>query len=346
MNKSNIKIVFVVIFTFILATNNITAQVGIGTTNPAASSMLEIQSTSKGILIPRMTSVQRIAISSPANSLLVFDTDTQSFWFYNSGWVELATGAPDKIINAEGDTRVEVEQSADVDEINFTTSGIERMKIDANGVIIMGDSTATSKNYTKITTDGSLSYVGNATRWEDLRVPTTSLKERDVDMPKWDVFIDDAGGPGVYLHWFDDQDGVTDKEEELFFTAQMPHGWKEGSDIKPHVHWTTKDDATGKNVEWGLQYVWANVTQQFSSTTTIIYTNNTIGTPGIRQHLISTFPTIVGTGHTLSSMLICRLFRHSSHANDTFDGKEAGLIEIDFHYQIDSDGSNEEYLKW
>lgn len=44
-------------------------------------------------------------------------------------------------------------------------------------------------------------------------------------------------------------------------------------------------------------------------------------------------------------MLVCGLFRNSSAGTDTYSG-EAGLLEIDFHYQIDSDGSNEEYIKW
>ncbi|MGM8362423.1 hypothetical protein ACSV4D_10955 [Flavobacterium sp. ARAG 55.4] len=69
------------------------AQIGIGTTSPAASSMLDIQSTSKGLLTPRMTTLQRNAITSPAESLLVFDTTEKAFYYYNtttSSWIKLA----------------------------------------------------------------------------------------------------------------------------------------------------------------------------------------------------------------------------------------------------------------
>lgn len=321
------------------------AQVGIGTTSPDDSSMLDIQSTSKGVLIPRMTTTQRNLITG-VEGLLVFDSTTKSFWYFNSVWVELASGSGegDEISDADADTKIQVEKNTDEDIIRFKTAGVERVTVNNTGTTEIGD--ISGGNVTKIGTDGSLSYVGSATRWEDLRIPTTSLKESSVDMPTWDVFIDDTDGPGVYLHWFDDEDGSINKEEELFFTAQMPHGWKEGSNIEPHVHWTTKDDATGKNVEWGLQYVWANVGDIFPSTTNIIYTNATVGAPGLRRHSISQFPEIDGTGRTLSSMLICRIFRHSSHSNDTFNNKQAGLIEIDFHYEVDSDGSNEEYTKW
>ena len=61
------------------------AQVGIGTTNPNTSAALDITSTTKGFLIPRMTNVQRQAISNPAAGLQVFVTDFDggSFMFYD-----------------------------------------------------------------------------------------------------------------------------------------------------------------------------------------------------------------------------------------------------------------------
>jgi len=49
---------------------------GIGTTAPAPSSLLDLTSTDKGFLIPRMTGAQRSAITTPANGLLVYQTDT------------------------------------------------------------------------------------------------------------------------------------------------------------------------------------------------------------------------------------------------------------------------------
>lgn len=61
---------------------------------PHPSAMLDIKSTTKGLLIPRMTSVQRTAIPSPALGLLVFDTNTRSFWFHNGvKWNDAGNGA-------------------------------------------------------------------------------------------------------------------------------------------------------------------------------------------------------------------------------------------------------------
>jgi hypothetical protein len=69
------------------------AQVGIGTESPDASSLLDLSSNSQGLLAPRMTTLERIAITSPAEGLLVFDTDEAAFFYFNTAstaWIELA----------------------------------------------------------------------------------------------------------------------------------------------------------------------------------------------------------------------------------------------------------------
>jgi len=62
-----------------------------GTGNaPDASSMLDVSSTNKGLLLPRMTTAERYAIASPANSLLIFNTTTRCFEAWDapsSTWV-------------------------------------------------------------------------------------------------------------------------------------------------------------------------------------------------------------------------------------------------------------------
>jgi hypothetical protein len=57
-----------------------------------ASAMLDISSISKGFLPPRMTTVQRTGISSPANGLMVFDTDTKTYWYFATTWKEVGIG--------------------------------------------------------------------------------------------------------------------------------------------------------------------------------------------------------------------------------------------------------------
>lgn len=54
-----------------------------------ASAMLDVSSTTKGFLPPRMTTIQRTGIPSPANGLMVFDTDTKSYWYFSDAWKEV-----------------------------------------------------------------------------------------------------------------------------------------------------------------------------------------------------------------------------------------------------------------
>ncbi len=63
--------------------SNVSGSVGIGTTTPNASTMLEIVSTTRGVLFPRMTSAQREAIPSPPQSLMVYDTDQAEYYEYD-----------------------------------------------------------------------------------------------------------------------------------------------------------------------------------------------------------------------------------------------------------------------
>ena len=71
----------------------IAQNVGIGTTTPDNSAVLDVSSTSKGMLIPRMTTAQKNAIASPATGLIVFDTNLSAFYFYNgSAWVPVSSG--------------------------------------------------------------------------------------------------------------------------------------------------------------------------------------------------------------------------------------------------------------
>ncbi|PIV49317.1 MAG: hypothetical protein COS19_09250, partial [Flavobacteriaceae bacterium CG02_land_8_20_14_3_00_34_13] len=244
---------------FILNTFLLQAQIGIGTTNPDAASMLDIQSTSKGILIPRMTTSQRTNITSPVSGLLVFDSITQSFWFFTSSWTELVAGSSTTLNDADNDTKVEVEQNPDEDKIRFSTLGTERMIIDNAGNTRIGDGI----NNTYIEVDGSLSYEGTATRWDDLKVPVNATKEGEFKRPDWNIFLGNT-----LLQWFKDESNA-DNQQELFFNVQMPHAWKEGTDIFPHVHWVPKTTITGKAVTWGLEYTWVNVGESFPATTTI-----------------------------------------------------------------------------
>ena len=61
------------------------AQTGIGTTTPDVSAKLDISSTTKGLLVPRMTATERGAIATPAKGLLMYQTDGEAGFYVNTG---------------------------------------------------------------------------------------------------------------------------------------------------------------------------------------------------------------------------------------------------------------------
>lgn len=87
------KKIITIFFAGIITVQNISAQnifpatgsAGIGTAAPNASSLLEMTSTTKGLLIPRMTVAQRNAIASPATGLMIFQTNNTPGFYYYSG---------------------------------------------------------------------------------------------------------------------------------------------------------------------------------------------------------------------------------------------------------------------
>ncbi len=84
----------ILVLTGIILITGSTAQVGIGTSNPDASSGLDIHFTDKGLLPPRMTTSQRDAIINPADGLMIFNTTTGCPNYYFSGsWYE-SCGTP------------------------------------------------------------------------------------------------------------------------------------------------------------------------------------------------------------------------------------------------------------
>lgn len=105
------------------------AKLGIGTTTPNASALLDMVSVTQGILPPRMTTLQRIAIATPVSALIVYDTDLQALQIYNgTTWTGLGGGGGGGVTSVAGSAPLSVTSptttpTISIAQANATTSG-------------------------------------------------------------------------------------------------------------------------------------------------------------------------------------------------------------------------------
>lgn len=143
------RVLLVIVFFFAISLVQAqSAAINTDGSNADASAILDVKSTNKGMLVPRMTTAQRTAIASPAKGLLVFDNDTGDFWFYNgTAWTSLSSGSPINYWTQNGNNirnnnngnvgigtstpvaRLTVDSSIMVDETNSNQGTLERSSL-------------------------------------------------------------------------------------------------------------------------------------------------------------------------------------------------------------------------
>lgn len=338
----------------LISLNSISQNIAVNSTgnNPDGSAMLDVSSTNKGLLIPRISLsslTDAVTIATPAHSLLVYNTNAALSggvgFYYNSGttgsptWSKLlVTGTEWKVAGNAGTTPgTDFIGTTDAKALVFKTNNVSRMNISDAGVTKIGDGT----NQLVVEADGHIAFEGTAGVWDDLRV----VLDNGSNAAQLDYL---SGSAGPQIWYFRDNSGV----ESMSFTVQLPHGYKEGTTIYPHLHWTPKSTAASGNVQWNFEYSWVNYNSSTPEAFPAITTNTVVSSAPFtaNTHLIQSLTTgnagISGTGKTISSVLICRIWRNgdASNASDTYVGN-AGVMFLDFHYQIDGIGSHGVFTK-
>jgi hypothetical protein len=117
------------------------SQIGINNPVPNASAELDVASTTKGVLIPRLTQAERLAIVSPAQGLLVYQTDTVGgnlfgFYYYQLGWFPLYTVDGWGLLGKTG-ANASTNFIGTKDAVPFTlrTNGFNRIRILSDGKV-------------------------------------------------------------------------------------------------------------------------------------------------------------------------------------------------------------------
>lgn len=169
--------------------------------------------------------------------------------------------------------------------------------------------------------------------WDDLRFPASSINPPGQAA---DPDFDTTNGGWLF---------AAAGTEVLFLSGQLPHGWNEGSIIKPHIHWQKTTSAAG-DVVWQLEYKWSPINEVMDAAFTTITVSSTVnGTPDTdeaNKHLISSFGEISAADKNISDMLMMKISRLGDDGDDTY-GADARLIEFDIHYQSVAHGTTLEF---
>jgi hypothetical protein len=106
----------------------------------AASAMLDVSSTTQGMLVPRMTTAQRTAIAAPATGLYVYDTTTGTFWYFDGAvWVEMLATVNGWRLNGNSIAAANFIGTTNAQAFRFFCNNVERFRINpTDGEIVAG----------------------------------------------------------------------------------------------------------------------------------------------------------------------------------------------------------------
>ena len=185
-----------------------------------------------------------------------------------------------------------------------------------------------------------MAYVNNSVgeeQWDDIIVPGFALGS-GASAPATTAFTPVTG---MNLYGFS---GTNSTPDELYATMELPHTYKEGTDLHPHVHWSPATNAAG-NVAWQIDYSVQNINNG------IVYPNSTrisgasaASTVAFSHQLTEIDGPIPGTGRKIGDVITMRLFRDPTIGQDTYAGA-AMLLSLGIHYRRDTLGSRGELTK-
>lgn len=173
--------------------------------------------------------------------------------------------------------------------------------------------------------------LGGDTVWDDLRAPFTQIRRGALSKPDFDYT-----NIGLLFPQNDDA-------EIIYIIFQLPHKYKLGTDIYPHIHW---QQMNGNNVVWKLEYKWFNKGGLVPAGFTAATANSQLYTWSTGNlHQYDYWDALSGAAiNELSSILLIKVFRDDNVDAGAGDG-DALAFEFDLHYQLDAVGSKSEFVK-
>jgi hypothetical protein len=172
-SKLNLLAALMMLLILSFSNNKISAQsMGISSTSitPDPSSILEMRTNTKGLLIPRMTTTERDLISLPANGLMVYNTSTSRFNFYNgSAWVILVSDSTALSVDAGSTLTTTSTSDVVIADMNQTASETATYLVLFNGQV-----TIPAANNIETTNTATLASDLNLIYTDIMAIPATS----------------------------------------------------------------------------------------------------------------------------------------------------------------------------
>jgi hypothetical protein len=183
----------------------------------------------------------------------------------------------------------------------------------------------------------------NQIKWDDLRIVPGAFSFPGSADPTLSSWQPTGSGATFRVYEFN-------KNDEAFGSTQMPHSYKEGTDLYFHIHWTPRDRGTAESentVGWKVDYTIADIMENFVASATADLSDACSGVN--ERHEITSSVQVSGADLKISHVIMLRIYRSDTGADDTWVTNTAGnrpaLLEFDIHYQIDDRGSQEETSK-
>lgn len=215
---------------------------------------------------------------------------------------------------------------------DIAVNGFKITSINNGDIVIRPNGTGNiylggENDYTKIEPDGTVVSIGNATVYDDINkslLPlSTGVGVPDIIAVNGDTFL--------RVRAFDGNTLI----ERLGESLEILHGYEEGSNIIPHLHWAPTTNGSG-DVKWQLRYMWLNRDETFTSAQTISVVVPAGGVAWKENR--TSFPEINGAGKQIGSRFVFVLFRDPTDAQDTY-AADAAAFDFGVHYRMDMNGS-------
>jgi len=189
-----------------------------------------------------------------------------------------------------------------------------------------------ASNYSQFETDGTLVAKGNATVWNDANVGAAMLSLPAAGQPDEDEYVDENGDDTGISTW------AYAIGEKSSGSIEIPHDYKEGSDLYFHLHWQGIAAPAGgtDNVNWQLTYTVGQFNEALGAPATI---TKEIAIDVQYDFKITAFDAITGTNFNMGDQFLFTIERIAASADD-YAG-DCLVSTVGLHYECDTLGSRQ-----